>query len=158
MSQVYAGLPKPGHAFYEGAGSGLVQVRSPFFRRYLGFENVAVPSAGTMTLQGVEVPRPIAVFTDLLASVPGGPGGLVRTGADEEPWMGCTRLLLARLEERRVVTVLPADQHLNPALLAPAGDTGVAPARALVRARATALPSTKRGDFCELTPLARLAR
>ena len=124
MDVPYAGLPKPGHAFFDAVGDATAtQIRSPFFRRYLGVEVIRAPGAGHDCINGIARPRPVLVFTDLLHHDASAPAGLVRTGADEEPWVGCTRMLLARAEERRIVTVLPADQHLNPALLVPSATT-----------------------------------
>jgi hypothetical protein len=124
MDVPYQGLPKPGHAFYDAIGSSAAsQLRSPFFRRYLGFENVRIPSVGTHCISGIERPRPVLVLTDLLAHDPAAPAGLVRTGADEEPWTVCARLLLERSEQIRLLTILPGDQHLNPALLVPTAET-----------------------------------
>jgi len=119
--KLYRGLPKPGHAVFEGgvqsvSSTGTV-LRSRFFSRYLGAECIQVPSAGVVRVNGKMEPRPIAVFTDLLQHEAGKPSGLVVEGAGEAPWVGCTRLLLSALETQVMVTLLPSDQHLNPDLL-----------------------------------------
>ncbi|MCC6997808.1 MAG: hypothetical protein IT370_24540 [Deltaproteobacteria bacterium] len=132
MRPIYRGLPKPGHAVFDaqaaGAAQGGTQVRSPFFRRYLGVENVLVPAVGHDVVAGVPTPRPVVILTDLLAAIAGGPGGLCEESFDERteaPWLSASRLLCDRLAERRIVTVLPADQHLNPALLDAGATTAV---------------------------------
>jgi hypothetical protein len=117
----YLGLPKPGHAVFEGgvtpeASSG-VTIRSRFFARYLGSECVQVGSAGVSLVDGRLEPRPVAVLTDLLQHDPARPSGLCAEGPGEPPWVAATRVLLSALERQRVTTILPADQHLNPDLL-----------------------------------------
>ncbi|MEW5850878.1 MAG: hypothetical protein AB2A00_18980 [Myxococcota bacterium] len=119
--RMYLGLPKPGHAVFEGvveAGRTAPMVlRSRFFARYLGSECVAVPSAGVTRVAGRLEPRPIAVLTDLLQHDANRPAGLVVEGQGEAAWVGATRLLMNALEKQGVVTLLPSDQHLNPDLL-----------------------------------------
>ena len=121
MRRIYRGLPKPGHSVIEGYSLDALPgtpVRSPFFARYLGVENVLVPSAGAVEVRDRQRARPVALFTDLLQVDPSGaPGGLIEESPrapDEARWLTPLRLLLARLAERRILTVLPADQHLNP--------------------------------------------
>jgi hypothetical protein len=121
FTRPYAGLPKPGHSVFEGAmattASTSTVVRSRFFSRYLGTEVVSVPSAGVTPVGPLLVPRPVGILTDLLQHQPNAPGGLVSEGAGEPAWVEATRLLLAALEQQGILTVLPADQHLNPDLL-----------------------------------------
>jgi len=155
MRALYRGLPKPGHAVFDAEVAsgplGGTQVRSPFFRRYLGMENVVVRPVGSDLIAGVATPRPVVILTDLLAAIAGGPGGLVEETFDdktEAPWVTATRVLLDRLAERRLLTVLPADQHLNPALLEAAATTAVVlDPRALLppeRAAVAASPTLQR--------------
>ena len=121
MGKMYGGLPKPGHAVFEGAvalgRTPGVRVRSRYLARYLGAECVEVASAGVTTVAHRPEPRPVGVFTDMLQHQPGQPAGLVVEDADQEPWVACSRMVLGAMEERGMVVVLPADQHLNPALL-----------------------------------------
>ncbi|MBI5496331.1 MAG: hypothetical protein HY904_15015 [Deltaproteobacteria bacterium] len=127
LPRLYRGLPKPGHAVFEGAvqrgGTGGTLVRSRSFARYLGQECLEVASAGVTDVAGRLQPRPVAVLTDLLQHQPGRPGGLVVEGAGEPAWVAATRLLLDALEREGILTVLPADQHLNPDLLDRAAET-----------------------------------
>lgn len=129
MQAMYRGLPKPGHAVFEGTVSSSnnthgTLLRSRFLTRYLGVECVEVPSAGVTRVNGRLEPRPVGVFTDLLQHIPGAPGGLVQEGPGESPWVAATRLVLGAMETQGMVTLLPADQHLNPAMLDGTAVTG----------------------------------
>lgn len=123
----YKGAPKRWiEGFYAGSyppGTSSVSVRSAFFRRFLGKDVVAVPNVGQRLVAGVLTPRPLLVATDLQpgtfdangVQVPGASDGFYELDAAREPTLVPLRLLLARARQDQLLTLLPADQHENPA-------------------------------------------
>ena len=69
--KAYKGAPKRWiEGFYGGAyppGQDTVEVRSAFFRRFLGRDALAVPNVGHRLVNGVPVARPLLVATDVQA-------------------------------------------------------------------------------------------
>jgi hypothetical protein len=120
----YAGSYRPGEDGRE--------IRSSFFTRYLGRENVKVPNVG---FQPDGTPRPLIVATDLLlgkldatgAQIAGQSNGLYYPDLGEaaEPTYAPLTMLLKRAEEGGYLTVFPGDQHENPTLFDPNAMTTV---------------------------------
>jgi len=108
----YAGSYRPGE---DG-----VEIRSAFFARYLGRENVKVPNVG---FYKNGVPRPLVIATDLLEGVPDSTGaqkegetnGLYYPclGKEAEPTIETLKMLLERANDEELLTVFPGDQHEN---------------------------------------------
>ncbi len=109
----YAGSYRPGE---DG-----IEVRSEFFSRYLGRENVKIPNVG---INKKGTPRPLIIATDLLEGrldaagmqIQGETNGLYypTLGDDAEPTLKPLSLLLERAKEDEMLTVFPGDQHENP--------------------------------------------
>ncbi|MEZ0375054.1 MAG: hypothetical protein ACAI44_38565 [Candidatus Sericytochromatia bacterium] len=129
----YQGMPKRWvEGLYAGSwrpGEQGVEIRNPFFRRFLGRDNLRVPNVGFQFDQGRRTARPLMVGTDLLEGVldssgnpvPGASDGLFYTSlpVEQEPTLAAIGLLIARIQERELLTLLPADQHENPACFDP---------------------------------------
>lgn len=117
---LYGGSYRPGE-------SG-VEIRNGFFKRHLGRDNLRVPNVGFNLDQGASgqrQARPLVVGTDLLAGaldaqgqpLPGASDGLFYPDLppEQEPTLAAINLLLQRVQELELLTLLPADQHENPA-------------------------------------------
>lgn len=125
--QVYKGAPKRWiEGFYAGThrpGTDAVTIRSPFFRRFLGRDALQAPSVGHRLVNGKPEARPLLVATDLQlgvfdaqgAPVPGASNGFYEDDEAKEPTLAPLRMLLARARQDGLLTLLPADQHENPA-------------------------------------------
>ena len=123
----YKGAPKRWmEGFYAGThapGEDAIEIRSPFFRRHLGRDALAVPGVGQRLVDGRLVPRPVIVATDLQVGtydgagkpVPGASNGFYELDAQREETLEPLRMLLARARQDELVTLLPSDQHENPA-------------------------------------------
>ena len=108
----YAGSYRPGE---DG-----IEIRSQFFTRYLGRENVRVPNVG---FDKKGNPRPLIIATDLLegkldstgSQVQGETNGLYYPGLgkDAEPTLPLLSMLLERARDEEMLTVFPGDQHEN---------------------------------------------
>ncbi|MBI2267108.1 MAG: hypothetical protein HYU64_18430 [Armatimonadetes bacterium] len=113
----YAGSYRPGE---EGS-----EIRSQFFRKHLGRDNLRVKNAG-YTPSGV--PRPLVIATDLLVGVLDSSGNQVSGKSDglyypylpnpddNEPTLKPLTMLLERVKEERLLAVFSGDQHENPQL------------------------------------------
>lgn len=114
----YAGSYRPGE---DG-----IEIRSPFFRRYLGRENVKVPNVGFHT---GGAPRPLIIATDLLEGnldrsgqqKKGESDGLYypSSGNNAEPTLQPLSILLKKVKKEQMLTIFPGDQHENPELYEP---------------------------------------
>ncbi|MBM3462190.1 MAG: hypothetical protein FJX76_08830 [Armatimonadetes bacterium] len=107
----YAGSYRP--------GEDAVEVRSGFFRRYLGRDHVRVPNVG---FRADGVARPLIIATDVLAGILDGNGQQVAGQSDglyyanvanAEATLGTLSLLLERVREDDLLAVFPGDQHEN---------------------------------------------
>jgi len=124
----YKGGPKRWlEGFYGGShdpGEDAVEVRSAFFRRFLGRDALRVPPVGHRLVDGVLVARPLLVATDLQVGmldaqgqqVPGGSDGFYDTDPAREETLAPLLMLLERARRDQLVTLLPGDQHENQAL------------------------------------------
>jgi len=100
-----------------------VEIRSQFFRQYLGRDNIIVPSVGFFS-DGT--PRPLIIATDLLCGtldkqgrqLPGESDGLYYQGLhpveENEPTLVPLNMLLDRVKEEKFLSIFPGDQHENP--------------------------------------------
>lgn len=125
--RAYKGAPKRWvEGFYGGSyapGEDAVEIRSAFFRRYLGRDAVMAPNVGHRLVNGRPEPRPLVVATDLQLGtydahgnpVPGASNGFYEHDEAREPSLAPLRLLLERVRQDRLLTLLPGDQHENPA-------------------------------------------
>lgn len=113
----YGGSYRPGE---EG-----VEIRSQFFRRYLGRDNVKVPNVGFFN-NGTA--KPLVIATDLLEGnidkygnqIEGKSDGLYYSNLQDlyenEPTLEPLKLLLKRIKEEQLLAIFPGDQHENPSL------------------------------------------
>ena len=113
----YGGSYRPGE---EG-----VEIRSQFFRRYLGRDNVIVPNTGFYQ-NGMA--KPLIIATDLLTGtldkygnqIQGKSDGLYYPGLAEpeenEPTLSPLKMFLDRVKEEKFLAIFPGDQHENPSL------------------------------------------
>lgn len=125
--QGYKGAPKRWmEGFYAGthaAGEDSVEIRSAFFRRFLGRDALRVPNVGYRMVAGEPAARPLIVATDLQvgtwdaqgAQVPGGSDGFFELDPAREETLAPLAMLLERARQDRLLTLLPGDQHENPA-------------------------------------------
>lgn len=125
--KAYKGAPKRWiEGFYGGSyapGRDAIEVRSPFFRRFFGRDALEVPNVGFRLVGGQPVARPLIVATDVQlgsfdatgAPLAGGSNGFYEDDPDKEPTLAALSLLLERARADRLLTLLPGDQHENPA-------------------------------------------
>ncbi|MDB5098019.1 MAG: hypothetical protein JWM80_2440 [Cyanobacteria bacterium RYN_339] len=125
--KAYKGAPKRWiEGFYGGSyppGEEAVEVRNPFFRRFFGRDALMVPNVGFRLVNGQPQARPLIVATDLQPGtfdaagnpMAGGSNGFYELDAAKEPSLTPLRLLLERARQDQLVTLLPGDQHENPA-------------------------------------------
>ncbi|MNS24896.1 hypothetical protein D3C72_567730 [compost metagenome] len=125
--RAYKGAPKRWvEGFYGGAypeGEDAVEVRSAFFRRYLGRDALLAPNVGHRLVAGRAEPRPLIVATDAQLGtfdsqggpVPGASNGFYEHDDQREPTLPALRMLLERASRDKLLTFLPGDQHENPA-------------------------------------------
>lgn len=123
----YKGMPKRWmEGFYAGShqpGEAAIEIRSAFFRRYLGRDALGVPNVGFRLGAAGPVARPLLVATDLQMGlldaggrqVPGASDGFYDPDPAREETLDALELLIARAREDRLLTLLPGDQHENTA-------------------------------------------
>ena len=123
----YKGAPKRWmEGFYAGShapGEDALEVRSAFFRRHLGRDALRVPNVGWRLVAGRPEARPLIVATDLQVGswdaqgqpVPGGSDGFFELDPAREETLAPLSMLIARARQDRLLTLLPGDQHENPA-------------------------------------------
>lgn len=125
--KAYKGAPKRWmEGFYAGThrpGEDAVEVRSAFFRRFLGRDALGVPNVGHRLVNGKPEPRPLVVATDLQLGtfdpqgrpVAGASNGFYVHDVKQEPSLAALQLFLERIRQDQLLTLLPGDQHENPA-------------------------------------------
>lgn len=130
MMPGYIGAPKRWiEGLYGGSYPPQVKgtpVRSLFFKRHLGRDHVTVPHVG-FNAHGVA--RPLIIGADLLEGsldtagqpIAGASDGLFYPNlpVGQEPTLEAISMLLERASQLQLLTLLPADQHENPAYFDP---------------------------------------
>lgn len=125
--KAYKGAPKRWmEGFYAGShqpGEDTIEIRSAFFRRFFGRDALRAPNVGFRLVNGQLAARPLIVATDLQPGtfdgqgrpVPGASNGFYDLTPANEPTLSPLSMLLARARQDELFTLLPGDQHENPA-------------------------------------------
>ena len=129
MMSIYTGIRKRWiEGDYGGSyrpGEEGIEIRSQFFRKYLGRDNVMVPNVG---FKSDGTARPLIIATDLLAGtldqngnqIEGASDGLYYPGLpdkeENEPTLEPLSIFLKRVKEEKLLSIFPGDQHENPGL------------------------------------------